>query len=173
MKGGPRRNKPAALRALHGSKTRPRHGKEPSFAPMSVEAPSTLTEIERAFWSYYQPILSAGNVLTAGDRDTLRRYCEALAEIDDIRAQQRAPEYRRVMVTVTIDSAGNEKVRAETNPLDAQLRNWVQIARLCASDLGLTPASRARVATVGNDATQDASPLARLRAQTRGLHAVN
>ena len=165
MKGGDRRSKPEAIRQLHGSKPRPRHAAQPQFGVLDApDRPTALSASEKAFWAYYAPILAGARVLTAGDVDTLRRYCEALAQIEDIRTQQQAPEYRRVTV--------NDKGRAETHPLDAQLRNWVGISRLCAADLGLTPAARARVATVGMDAENSSSPLAKLQAQARQLRAV-
>jgi hypothetical protein len=147
MKGGARRNKPAALRSLHGSRERPRHSHEPSFDPLDPAVPAGLSESEAKDWAYYARVLGAGRVVTAGDRDTLRCYVRALAEIRDIETQ-RAPDYRR------------------------ELRHWIQIARLCAADLGLTPASRARVATMGIDDHSHSSPLAALQAQARQIRRV-
>jgi P27 family predicted phage terminase small subunit len=153
--GGATRNKPAALRELQGSQKRARHKKEPAFKPASLEIPEGLTEREAVHWGRYGDILSRSKVLTEADQSALVDFCRALAQIDDIRTQQQAPEYRRVVMSVTVDSLGNEKVRGETHPLDAQLRQWTQIARLLRSDLGLTPAARGRVAPVGDEAPAD------------------
>src|SRR4051812_11339243 len=97
MKGGDRRSKPDALRALHGSKARPGHTEQPQFALLDASAaPAALTPAERVFWDYYGPILAGARVLTTGDVDTLRRYCEALGQIEEIRTLQRTSGYQRV-----------------------------------------------------------------------------
>jgi len=153
--GGARSNKPAALRELHGSRKRPRHKPEPKYQPASLAVPDGLTEPEAGHWRRYAGLLVRSKVLTEADQSSLIDFCRALAQIDDIRAQQQLPEYRRVVVSIIVDSAGNEKVRGETHPLDAQLRQWTQIARLLRSDLGLTPASRGRVAPAGDDTPVD------------------
>ena len=114
---------------------------------MAVEAPANLTDAERALQDYYATVMTEGKVLTAGDRDALRLYVQALVQIDEIRAER--PEGFR-----------------------AELSQWTQTARLCASDLGLTPASRARVATTGSDDVAHETPLARLQGQARRLHVV-
>ena len=150
MRGGPRNNKPAARRDVEGSRTRPNQTPDPAFEIGQPEPPVNLTEAEAAYWIYYAPVLAKAHVLTVADRDSLRLYCEALSQLDDIKTQQADPAYRRVVISTVIDGAGNEKVQAATNPLDAQRRQWHQIARLCASELGLSPTSRARVRTRGD-----------------------
>lgn len=155
MRGGPRSNKPAALRAVQGSRKRPHHHTEPRVEPREPVAPEHLTTTEAALWSYYAPRLAAVKVLSELDRDTLTQFVEARAQIEDIKGLQADPDYRRVIVCTVIDGAGNEKPKAETNPLDAQRRAWTQIARLCASELGLSPVSRARTAVPGGDEERD------------------
>jgi P27 family predicted phage terminase small subunit len=156
VRGGPRRNKPAALRDVQGSRKRPNQRPAVALEAVTVlEAPPGLTEAELAFWSYYTPLLTAVRVLTAADRDVLADYCRARAEIADIRQQQAAP-YRRVILTAIRDDQGHPVgVRAATHPLDAQLRMWLQVARLAGAELGLSPASRARVAPVGAHTEDD------------------
>jgi phage terminase small subunit len=147
MKGGARRNKPEALRTRDNSRKRPRH--RPAVALEAVTAlavPSDLTPSEAAFWRYYEGVLAGVKVLTAADRDTLRNHCIALAQVADIRTEQGRPDYRRVI---------QSGAKVMTNPLDVQLRSWLQLARLSAAELGLTPVSRTRIAPVSNETEVD------------------
>jgi hypothetical protein len=145
VRGGDRRSKPEALRELHGSKKRPGHQPQPQYPPLAAEA-QNLSPAELAYWNYYAPLLTASRVLTAADRDALRMFVLALAMVDDIMADK-GPNWR------------------------TELRHWLAIARLCGADLGLTPASRGRVATaVPNDPDAAVSPLARLMAQAQIRH---
>jgi len=125
--------------------------REPKVAVSAPDVPSHLTAGERELWNYYAPLLEASKVLTAQDRETLAQFCEARAQVVEIKAQQASPEYRRMLVSTMVDGAGNERVRVETNPLDVQRRAWTDKTRLCASELGLSPMSRARVSAVGGD----------------------
>ena len=163
MKGGPRRTKSEAQRLQDGSRKRP-HQHPQAQIQAACERPK-LSAPQRRYWDYYAPLLEQARMLSAGDREALRLYCIALAQVDDIEQQQAATEYRRVMLTVTVDGAGNEKIKAETNPLDAQLRMWIEIARHHAAELGLSPASRTRVAPVGKPDTEKPSALAALQAR--------
>jgi P27 family predicted phage terminase small subunit len=111
----------------------------------TLAAPETLTGTERAYWDFYMPRLAAVRVLTDVDRHSLANHCIALAQVVEIREAQQSPTYRRL-------------VSGRTNPLDAQLRAWLQIARLSAAELGLSPVSRARVTPAGPD-TQETDDL--------------
>jgi P27 family predicted phage terminase small subunit len=156
VRGGARRNKPEALRALHGSRTRPRHrGSIPVDPVETLEPPPELTDLEREHWAYYERKLTKTKVLTSLDRDALANYCIANGQIREIRQAQKDPTYRRVLVSETVDDAGNRQFKVAVNPLDAQLRQWMQIARLAGSELGLSPVSRARVAPAGTTQEQD------------------
>ena len=138
MKGGGKNQKPAALRKLHGSRTRPHHRRVVDALPVdALEPPPGLTDDELVFWRYYEPLLAAIKVLTAADRDTLAHHCIGLAQVQAIRTAQRTARYRRVLAN------------SRTNPLDAQLRHWLQLTRLSAAELGLSPVSRARVTAAG------------------------
>ena len=158
MRGGTRNKLPSALRAVKGTRERPHHKREPKVSAEIPEAPRHLTADEQELWDYYAPLLGGSRVLTLQDRDTLAQYCEARAQVMDIKAQQADPAYRRVLISPMIDSAGNERIRVETNPLDAQRRAWTDKARLCAAELGLSPMSRARVSAVGGEEAE-ADPL--------------
>jgi hypothetical protein len=78
--GGARRNKPAALRALAGSKVRPHHREraEPTFRVVALGTPpDTLGGVGTAYWAYYGDLLERPRVLTEGDRDALFDFCFA------------------------------------------------------------------------------------------------
>lgn len=145
MRGGNRSAKTEHQRHLSGSRQRPYQHQQPILQHEQPDEPASLSGREREYWRYYAPVLNTSGVLTVADRDMLRLACEALAQIDDIKEQQAAPEYRRVIISVLQDADGGVKVKAETNPLDAQRRQWHQIARLTMAELGLTPSSRTRI----------------------------
>ncbi len=153
MRGIGRRPKAAAIRVLHGSRTRPHHRErqEPTLRPEVPASPRHLTGDEQELWDYYAPLLGASRVMTAQDRETLVQFCEARAQVVEIKRLQADPAYRRVLVSVVVDGAGNEKPKVETNPLDVQRRSWTDKARLCAEELVMSPMSRARVSTVGSE----------------------
>jgi phage terminase small subunit len=137
MRGGPRRNKPEPLRTLHGSRKRPRHRPSVPLLPVgTLDPPAGLTPMELGLWAYYVPLLAGVRVLTDVDRDCLANHVIGLAQVREIRALQQAPSYRRLAAK-------------RTHPLDAQLRAWLQLTRLSAAELGLSPVSRARVASAG------------------------
>lgn len=115
------------------------------------DCPRHLTPDEQELWEYYAPLLEQVRILTPHDRDTLAQFCEARAQVIDIKRQQADPSYRRVLISVMIDGAGNENPKIGTNPLDVQRRAWTDKARLCAAELGLSPMSRARVKATGGD----------------------
>ena len=129
----------------------PRKGEDlPSRAPRIATRREQTVPVA-GLPSDYGALLEAIKVLSRQDRDTLAQFCEARAQVQDIKRLQADPDYRRVVVSIIVDSAGNEKVKGETHPLDAQRRQWTQIARLCASELGLSPTSRARAQVAGQD----------------------
>jgi P27 family predicted phage terminase small subunit len=148
------RPKAKALRALQGSRERPWHRSEPAFT-VGAEPPVSLTPAELAYWSYYAPRLTRTGVLTEADRETLRLYCEALAQIDDIKTQQAQLDHKRLLISTWADKAGRTISKIQSNPLDGQRRAWTQLARFYAQELGLSPSARARVATVGSAGAED------------------
>jgi phage terminase small subunit len=108
-------------------------------------APPHLDAVERKHWRYYAPLLAAAGRLTLEARDTLAKYCSALATVVRLKEQMRAPEYRDVIVTTSIDSAGNEHVNAKPNPLLTLFRQWLMVSRNYEADLLLSPATAIRV----------------------------
>jgi P27 family predicted phage terminase small subunit len=148
------RPKPKALRALQGSRERPHHRPEPAFA-VGANPPPSLTDQERTYWDYYAPRLIRTGVLTEADREVLRLFCEALGQVDAIKAQQAELGGERLFVTTATDAKGKTVRRIQSNPLDGQRRAWTQLCRFYAQELGLSPSARARVATVGQEAAED------------------
>jgi phage terminase small subunit len=135
VKSGPA-VKDAATRALHGSRDRPQHRtKGDAGAAMIVCAPSPpgLSRAERGFWTYYAPLLAAEHRLTLKARDTLAKYCTALAVVADLRRRwgsRRAAD------------------RADRSATLKELRQWVLASRLYENDLILNPASAIRAPKV-------------------------
>jgi phage terminase small subunit len=174
-RGGHAKSGPVAFdqaqRELRGTKTRPRPRHRPTkvtpSAPMPIcEGPPHLTEAERSQWAYYAPLLAERLTLEA--RDTLAKYCTALATVERLKAQMAADEYRDLMITTTVDGAGNEHRTAKPNPLLVQLRQWVLLCRGYESDLLLSPAAAIRAPkAAAPESTAD--PLAALLARRYGL----
>lgn len=100
--------------------------------------------MEREQWAYYAPLLAASGRLTQEARDTLAKYCTGLATVIRLKAQMAEPEYRDILISVTVDGAGNEHVKAVPNPLLLRLEKWVALCRGYESDLLLCPAAAVR-----------------------------
>lgn len=113
---------------------------EPSVLP-----PPGLTVFEQDQWAYYAPLLVQTGRMTLEARDTLAKYCTALGQVAQIKSEMADPSYRVVMLSVTVDGAGNEHVTAKTNPLNVALRQWLETARHYEADLLLNPATAIRV----------------------------
>lgn len=171
MKG--RKPKPAAIRALHGSRTRPHHRDElppeediaqgaTSAASTVIAPPGALVKEERAYWHRFAPLLAGAKVLTPADVETLADYCRSCVAVDDRGRRLRTELKRRVL--------DNQTVRM----LDSQLRGWVEKKTQLAGELGLTAIARTRVAWSGHHQVKDpvkqpTSKLAELQAQASAL----
>lgn len=171
--GRPR--KPAALRALHGSRSRPYHGEEPQIpdpgADDSAEVPDDsepippptgLTPAEREYWTQFAPLLRGAKVLTPADVETLADYCRACVAVDE-----RGEKLRTAWAEKDLDQ---KLVRL----LDGSLRGWVERKTKLAGELGLTAVSRTRVAWSGHSQRIDPvkkpkSKLAQLQEQAAAL----
>lgn len=121
--------KPTALKALAGNPgKRPLPENEPKLPKSDWKAPDYLLGDALAEWDRVVPILNACKVLTDGDLQTVVAYCLCVGEIAEL-------------------ARAREPIRSVTF---SQFRSL-------ASELGLTPASRARVQTVGNKEDDDAA----------------
>lgn len=138
--------RPASARQQDGSRIRDRHRtKGKAGTTGDVLPPAHLTEAERAEWAHYAPLLAAAGRLTQEARGVLANYCTAQATVARLKAQQAAPEYRDVIVNVTVDGAGNEHVKAAPNPLLLRLEKWLTICHTFENDLGFNPATAVRM----------------------------
>lgn len=123
--------KDTETRKLHGSRTRHNHRTKGDLgAPIAVCAPPPgLSKPELAFWNYYAPQLAAERRLSAKMRDTLAKYCTALAVVGGLRHAL----------------ASRKKVDLEQRSANRkELRQWLLAARLYENDLLLNPASSIR-----------------------------
>jgi phage terminase small subunit len=121
--------KPTALKELAGNPgKRPLPENEPDIPKSAWAVPDCLSGAALDEWQRIVPILTACKVLTDGDYHTVMAYCLTVGEmIETARAR--------------------EPIRSVTF---SQFRSL-------ASELGLTPASRARVQTIGSKEDDDAA----------------
>jgi hypothetical protein len=143
-----RPQKPAALRTLHGSRHRPRHGEEPQIPtepvdderdePKVIAAPAGLTVPERRYWGYFAPLLASARVLTPADVQTLKDYVLACVQVDE-----QSKRLRRAWNAKRFD-------QGLVRMLDASLRGWIERKTKLAGELALTAISRTRVAWTGH-----------------------
>jgi P27 family predicted phage terminase small subunit len=150
--------KSAAVRRREGAEVRARHEQKGSAGTLarSVEPPSSMMDEERDFWGYYAPLQAARGLLTHESRDVLANYCTALATVARLKRQQAMPEYRDVMLSVTVDGAGNEHVKAVANPLLLRVEKWIAICHTLENDLGMNPATAMRMPRAEEDTPADA-----------------
>ena len=137
-----RKPKPAAVRALHRSRTRSHHrdrlpAEDASPAPPRIAPPRTLDKAERRYWHQFAPLLAGARVLTPADVETLGDYCRACVAVD-----ARNRRLKRAMAAKRWDQP---LVRL----LDQQVRGWVERKTRLAGELGLTAIARTRVAWTG------------------------
>ncbi len=166
MKG--RKPKPAAVRALHGSRTRSHHHDDATILDadaaeaVAIAAPRGLTRAECVYWTQFGRLLASAKVLTPADVETLADYCRACVAIDEV-GQLRRTAIRKK----TLDQA---LVRL----LDASMRGWIERKTKLAGELGLTAIARTRVAWSGHAQTLEKtqkphSKLADLQAQALAM----
>ena len=106
-------------------------------------APAGMGDEARVYWDYFAPLQASKGLLTRSGRFLLRRYCQILAHFDRVMAAADSSEV--LMITSTVDGAGNEKLKAENNPLGARVVQLSQQLHTLESDLCLSPAAALRV----------------------------
>jgi P27 family predicted phage terminase small subunit len=109
-------------------------------------APRCMSDEAKAEWRRVLPVLVERRVLSAADLAACERYCEATGDIAIARA------------AIAADGAYvlNRLGELKRHPAFATLRESTAEARRWAAELGLTPASRSRVAgDVGDDDDMD------------------
>lgn len=99
-------------------------------------SPKDMTAEAKKEWRRVMPVLVERRVLSAADLAAVERYCEATGDIAIARAAIAA---QGAYVT-------NRLGELKRHPAFATLRESTAEARRWAAELGLTPASRSRVA---------------------------
>ena len=109
----------------------------------ALKSPAWFSKDARAEWLRVLPILAARNTITEADLPTLENYCTAIGTVRE--AQREINKHGLI-----IDSAKG----AKRNPAFGIQNAAMTTARLCASELGLTPVSRSRP-SIRNDNDND------------------
>lgn len=134
-----RRRKSKALRELHGSVERPHHRDrpEPVYTVDVPEPPSSLSAAARVEWDRITAELNATRVIARVDLGILATYCTTFARLDDIRRElSRVTKAGKLAIPVGT---------AKWHRLERSERQQTTVLRTLAAELGITPASRARV----------------------------
>lgn len=111
-------------------------------------APSWLSKDAKAEWNRVAPILIERRTLTDADLGTLESYCTATGAV---REAQRA--INRDGLIIETDKG------PKRHPAFGIMNAAATTARLCASELGLTPVSRSRPAIREEPDDEDVSDL--------------
>ncbi|MDX6806433.1 phage terminase small subunit P27 family [Terrihabitans rhizophilus] len=108
--------------------------------------PAWLSKDAKAVWRSVASILTVERkTLTEGDLGTLESYCTATGTV---RETQRVLSRDGVVIV-------NAKAELKRHPAIGIQNAAMQTARLCASELGLTPVSRSRPSVRAEEATDD------------------
>lgn len=145
-----RKPAPAHLRLIKGDSRREgkrkleaRAAREARLPPAVLTPPAELSEDGKAEWLRVAPMLSVAGVLTEGDRTTLYAYCAAFSswmQVQRLIAKIKAkdPTFEGILIR----SAKNNLM---ANPLIGIANKHMNDCVRLAGELGLTPASRARM----------------------------
>lgn len=128
-----RRRKSKPLRTLHNSVERPHHRKqpEPQYLVDVPAPPMSLAAGARAEWDRITTELSAKRVIAKVDLAILASYCTTFARLIDI----------RVALGKKAIKVGSQK----WHRLERSERQQTTVLKSLTVELGITPASRARV----------------------------
>lgn len=144
--GAGRPRKPGNEKKLTGTKGK--GGREPQYAVGAPAVPSLIKDdpIALGEWRRKAALLTEQRVLTVADGTVLARYCLLYARLQRVRDEIALPTFRFVV----FGPAGEK-----ANPLITIETQTVRELRMIETELGLTPASRTRVATVAPETVQD------------------
>lgn len=161
--GGPRRNKPIALRVLQGNPgKRPLNDAEPTPDALDDLTPPTwMNIVAKRHWRQVAPKLQRMGVLTEADVDTLALYCQAYA---------RYRETLKMIGDLDYDSEQftdwePKDIAKVLSGLPVRLEKAEASMRLLSHDLGLNPAARSRL-SVGK-AAEETDPMEALLGRNR------
>ena len=137
-----RKPMPTALKILTGNRgKRPLDKHEPRPPAGVPECPDWIDDTAKAVWNRIVPLLSEMGVLTKIDGDVVADYCVATAEWG--RASRFIQENGQTYEVTSPSGC----VSVHPYPqVGIALKYW-NIARWCATELGMTPSSRTRIRT--------------------------
>jgi len=141
-----RKPKPTRLRVIEGNPGhRPLNAKEPAVpAIRGAAAPAFLDPVARQEWSRQVKDLIPLGFVGPCDLGVLAAYCDAHS--DFVRASQKLQKTGDLIVV---------KGKPITNPLLRIKRDARRDMIRAAAELGITPSSRSRVQTLGDDETEE------------------
>jgi P27 family predicted phage terminase small subunit len=157
--------KPTALKEEQGNPGhRALNKNEPKPETGIPSMPKWLSKAARKEWKEVIPILLKMKVLTRADGNAVGTYCQACATLAEA---QRKIELHGITITlyetgkdgkILKDDAGELRlipISVKTNPAVTIADKTMKLVRALGSDLGLTPASRARLKTEGEQKPED------------------
>ena len=139
--------KPTKLKAIEGNRgKRPLPENEPQPAIVQPNAPPSLDKRAKKVWDEYAEKLCRLGLLTEVDGEGFGTLCTIIGRLEMIRAEIKKKEFKPLIVEVVVDSYGNERVKAKTNPLLVEERQLQSQQKQWASEFGLTPRGRVGLA---------------------------
>lgn len=142
-----RRRKSAAQRHLHGSVTREHHRArpEPVYTVEAPDPPASLSGDAKKEWDRITPMLVEKRLIARVDLAVLAGYCTLFGMVEQGRREIQSPDFRTTYMKITVDGNGDEHEEPREHPALKSLRANMQLLRPYLTELGLTPATRAKV----------------------------
>ena len=141
-----RKNTPSAIKRMRGNPgKRGQNHQEPAFEAELPEAPDVLEGDALAEWNLRAAELADKLVITAVDTAVLMLYCQAYADW----------KHHRMALKNEADFLLTEKGYSYPNPRIGLINTLGDKLARYAAELGMTPASRTKVKTVGKAANPD------------------
>jgi len=141
MKPG-RRPKPTKLKKLAGNPgRRPLNEREPHFPPSLPTCPRHLSKEAKGEWKRLAQLLYDQGLLTEVDRGALAAVCQAYGRW--VKSERKVTEHGMV----SYSAHGSEIPSAHLRIARQAMDDYVRLA----SEFGLTPSSRSRVTTTGEE----------------------
>lgn len=143
--------KPTQQKKLEGTARKDRaNAAEPQYEARLPEPPDCLSADALEEWHRIGPILHSQRVISEADRGILAVCCEAWAEFVELSRLWR--DGKRFLL--------DEKGQTRKYPISKERREAMARYQSLCADLGLSPASRAKVSSIGQPPETD--PLERL-----------
>lgn len=134
--------KPAAAKRMLGNPGRREIQDEPELEPLGDESPEELGGVALKEWKRILPILQNRGIVTAGDRALLCAYCVAWEQW--VEGQAKTRRYGSVIV--------KKDGGAFFSPYFGLTNSAAKTLQRLASELGLSPVSRARMGVAAQQA---------------------